>query len=64
MSRIYIKQCCFFFIITPTDALISQIYFLAKINFGNQCVCWFYYKEIYCDAARSHERKIAVLLAN
>jgi hypothetical protein len=31
--------------------------FLAKINSVNQCVCWFYCKEIYYDA-RSHERKI------
>jgi hypothetical protein len=35
-----------FFIVKPTDALIFQIHFLAKINLGNHCVCWFHYKEI------------------
>jgi hypothetical protein len=34
-----------------------EVHFLAKINLGNQCVCWFCYKEIYYDP-RSHERKI------
>jgi hypothetical protein len=34
-----------------------QVHFLVKINLGNQCVCWFYYKELYYNA-RSHERKI------
>ena len=31
--------------------------FFTKINLGNQCVCWFYLKDI-CYDARSHERKI------
>jgi hypothetical protein len=36
-----------------------EVHFLAKINLGNWCSCWFYYKDI-CYDARSHERKIAI----
>ena len=39
---------------------IVEVHFLAKINLGNQCICWFYYKEI-CYDAWSHERKITKL---
>ena len=31
-----------------------EVHFLAKINLGNWCISWFYYKEI-CYDSRSHE---------
>jgi hypothetical protein len=47
---------------TPDDGQKNcpkHVEFLDKINLGNWCVCWFYYKEI-CYDARSHERKIYI----
>ena len=44
-------QCQVYSEWTPDDGKRNcpkhvEVHFLVKINLGNQCICWFYYKEI------------------
>jgi hypothetical protein len=61
-SNLYgLCQCPVYSELTPDDGPRNcpkheEVHFLAKINMGNKCICWFYYKEI-CYDARSHEYK-------